>query len=277
MLRATRSATAGSVMTHRAEDEARSVAIVREVSETYPDCCLRYQPRQPINLALAKIQHRAYVDALRGLGLSVLVLPADHRFPDACFVEDAAVVLDEIAVITRMGAERRNGEQQAVARCLAQWRELVYMEPPAQLEGGDVLQAGRRLLVGESSRTNREGIEFLKEVADNRGYQVIVVPVHGALHLKTVVTAVAPTTVIAAPSTLPELKPYLPGFSILEVPEEDASAANVLSRGGAVLVQKGYPAVAARLARLGLTVTELDISEFSKGEGGLTCLSIIID
>ena len=264
-------------MTHRAEDEARGIAIVREVSNSYSECLLQYQQRRPIDVGLAKVQHRAYVDALTGLGLRVVVLPADHRFQDACFVEDAAVVLDEIAVITRMGAERRNGEQQAVARCLAQWRELVHMEPPAQLEGGDVLRVGKFLFVGESSRTTREGIEFLKEVAGNRGYQVIAVPVHGALHLKTVVTAVAPTTIIAAPSMLPELKPYLPGFSIIEVPEEDAAAANVLSRGKAVLLSEGHPTVAAQLARLGLTVTELDISEFRKGEGGLTCLSIIID
>lgn len=264
-------------MTHRSDSEGRDIAIVREVSDSYSECLLQYQQRRPIDLELARIQHRAYVDALTGLGLRVLLLPADHRFPDACFVEDTAVLLDEIAVITRMGAQRRNGEQQAVARYLAQWRELVHMEPPAQLEGGDVLRVGRLLVVGESTRTNHEGIEFLKQVAGEWGYRVIVVPVRAALHLKTVVTAVGGTMVIAAPSIIPELKPYLTGFSIIEVTEEDASAANVLSRGKTVLLPAGYPAVAMRLARQGLTVKELDISEFRKGEGGLTCLSIILD
>lgn len=265
------------IMMHRSNGESKGIAIVREVSDTYADCSLQYQQREPINIEFARVQHRAYIDALEELGLKVLVLPADHRFPDACFVEDAAVLLDETAVITWMGEKTRNGEQEAVASCLSQWRELIRMEPPAQLEGGDVLRIGKMLLVGESSRTNRAGLEFLQVVAQPRGYQVIAVPVRRALHLKTAVTSVGPSTVIAAPSILPEVKQYMGNFGIIELTEESAYAANVIDIGSTVLIPRGYQPVAARIANLGFTVKELEMSEFRKGEAGLTCLSIIID
>ncbi len=264
-------------MTHRPNRGSKGIAIVREVSDTYTDCTLQYQQRESINLELARVQHRAYIDTLEDLGLKVLVLPADHRFPDACFVEDAAVLLDETAVITWMGAKTRNGEQEAVARCLSQWRELIHMEAPAQLEGGDVLKIEKFLFVGESKRTNRAGLEFLQAVAQPCGYQVIAVPVRRALHLKTVMTSLGRSMVIAAHSILMEVKQYLDNFTIIELTEECAYAANVMSIGGTVLIPMGYPSVAAQIASLGFTVKELEMSEFRKGEAGLTCLSIIID
>ncbi|MBI4401931.1 MAG: hypothetical protein HY581_09895 [Nitrospirae bacterium] len=264
-------------MTHKLTGKEKGQAIVREISDTYPECSLQYQKREPINLELAKIQLRAYIEALEGLGLRVLILPADHRFPDACFVEDTAVLLEDTAVITWMGAQTRNGEQEAVAECLAQWMDVVRMMPPAQLEGGDVLKIGKYLFVGESSRTNREGIEFLNAVACPRGYHVTAVPVRRALHLKTVVTYVGGETVIAAASILPQLKQYMRGFSVIELLEECACAANVLSLRGTVLVPKGYPQVSQQIAELGLAIKELELSEFKKGGAGLTCLSLILD
>ena len=265
------------VVTYRSNGESKGIAIVREVSDTYADCSLQYQQRESINIEFARVQHRAYIDALEELGLRVFVLPAEHGFPDACFVEDAAVLLDEIAVITWMGAKTRNGEQEAVASCLSQWMELVYMEPPAQLEGGDVLKIGKLLFVAESSRTNRAGLEFLQAVAQPRGYRVIAVPVRKALHLKTLVTAVGQSIVIAAPSILAEVKEHMSNFTIIELTEECAYAANVMSIDGTVLVPRGYQSVAAQIVSLGFTVKELEMSEFRKGEAGLTCLSIIID
>lgn len=253
------------------------VAIVREVSDSYPYCSLTYRLREPINLELARTQHRSYIEALEELDLRVVALPADPRFPDGCFVEDVAVLLGGTAVITWMGATARNGEQEAVANCLAQWTELVYMMPPAQLEGGDVLKIGKRLFVGESARTNRQGVEFLRAVAEPRGYSVVNMPVRGALHLKSAMTCIEQSTVIAAPEMAEEAKHYMRDFSIIELPHSCADAANVLSLRGRVLMSKGFPTVARELAKRGFAAEELGISEFTKGEGGLTCLSIIVD
>lgn len=264
-------------MRYRSTGASKGIAIVREISDTYADCTLQYHQRKSINIEFARVQHRAYIDALEEQGIKVLVLPADHRFPDACFIEDTAILLDETAVITWMGAKTRNGEQEAVASCLSQWKDLIRMQPPAQLEGGDVLKIGKMLFVGESSRTNRAGLEFLQAVAQPRGYQVIAVPVRKALHLKTVVTSVGESTVVAAPSILAEVKQYMSNCTIIELTEECAYAANVMSIGGTVLIPRGYQAVAAQIVNLGFTVKELEMSEFRKGEAGLTCLSIIID
>ncbi len=263
-------------MAHTSTGESQGIAIVREVSDTHTHCTRQYQRRESIDIESARVQHRAYIGALEELGLRVLLLPADHRFPDACFVEDVAVLLDETAVITWMGATTRNGEQEAVARCLSQWREIIRMEPPAQLEGGDVLKVGKTLFVGESCRTNRAGHEFLQAVAQARGYEVIAVPVRRVLHLKTAVTALERSRVIVAPSILAEVKRCMGDLTIIELTEECASAANVISRG-TVLLPRGYQPVAAELVTLGFTVKELEMSEFRKGEAGLTCLSIIID
>ncbi|MDA2933472.1 arginine deiminase family protein [Acidobacteria bacterium AH-259-D05] len=258
-------------------DKPKRLAIVREVSDSYNECCLEYNRREPIDLELAREQHRAYTATLEQAGLRLVVLPADHRLPDACFVEDSAVILDDTAIITSMGTETRNREPEVVANCLANWMDLVYMKPPALLEGGDVLKIGKQIFVGESSRTNREGIAFLKAVACPKGYTVVAVPVRGALHLKTAVTYVRNSTLIAASSVLEEVKKYMSGFSVIELLQEYAYAANVLRLNKGVIIPSGYPTVKARIEKLGLQVKELEMSEFKKGEAGLTCLSIIID
>lgn len=264
-------------MTYQKHCGTKRIAIVREVSETYPNCSLSYKLREPINVELARAQHRAYIETLEQLGLKVSVLRADPRYPDSCFVEDVAVLLEDTAVITWMGQTTRNGEQEAVANCLAQWTEQVHMMPPAQLEGGDVLKIGKRLFVGESARTNRQGVEFLRAVAEPRGYSVVNMPVRGALHLKSAMTCIEQSTVIAAPEMAEEARHYMRDFSIIELPHSCAEAANVLSLRGRLLISKGFPMVAMELAKRGYAAKELDISEFTKGEGGLTCLSIIVD
>jgi dimethylargininase len=256
----------------------KGIAVTREPSASYSKCCLEFNERRAIDVELARIQHRAYVDALRDCGLHVVVLPAAEAFPDGCFVEDTAVILDDAALITNMGAETRNGEQQAVADCLAQWCELSYMRPPATLEGGDVLKVGRTILVGMSRRTNEAGIEALEKLAVPRGYAVHRVRVEGALHLKTAVTYAGEGILIATRQVAEQLRPAVDqgSYEIEIVPDGCEYAANTLPVNGNVLVPAGYPQVVDYFRGRGVSAKEVQMSEFEKGEGGLTCLSIVL-
>src|SRR5579872_485117 len=161
------------------------IALTRGVSPTLGNCELQELDRQPIDIAKAIEQHRRYERCLEELGARVLALPADPRFPDGVFVEDPALVLDEIAVMTRMGAASRRGESESIATALAEFRSLTWIHEPGTLEGGDVMRIGENLYVGASLRTNGEGIRQLTEAAAPFGYTVIAVPVHGCLHLKS--------------------------------------------------------------------------------------------
>src|SRR5262249_34167901 len=173
------------------------IAIVRDVSPEIARCELTCLAREPIHYEKAARQHEAYAAALRAEGLEVVSLPGDPAYPDCCFVEDAAVVLDELAVITRPGAESRRGETRAIAEALAPHRKLVTLEAPAPLEGGGVLQVGRRLFVGLSARTNEAGVSGLRAAVGPVGYQVTPVGLHGCLHLKSAVTALDDRTLLA--------------------------------------------------------------------------------
>src|SRR5512145_3074935 len=160
------------------------IALTRDVSPTIQQAELTYLERQPIDYARAVAQHDAYCDALSHLGLRVLRLPADPACPDCCFVEDTAVVLDEVPVI---------------ASALAAYRELVRLPEGAHLEGGDVLRLGHVLYIGLSSRTNQEGILAVAHAVEPHGYRVVPVPVSGCLHLKTAVSAIGEEAVLANP------------------------------------------------------------------------------
>ena len=164
---------------------SRHVAITRAIGSALNDCELTFQPREPIDLTEAVLQHSAYCDALRQAGIAVEVLPAVEHLPDAVFVEDTAVVLDELAVIARPGSMRRREEVATVAAALKRHRTLAYIEEPGTLDGGDILTIGRRLFVGLSSRTNEAGYDQLSRVVEFHGYRVVPVRVDGCLHLKT--------------------------------------------------------------------------------------------
>ena len=162
-----------------------TTAITREVSPRLAECNLEFQERRPIDIAKAAAQHRAYQSSLRELGLQVISLPADPEMPDSMFVEDPAIVLDEVAILCRMGAESRRKEPSRIAGALAPFRDLKWLSEPATLEGGDVMRAGRTLYVGISHRTNREGARQLAELLLPFGYRVVPVEVAGCLHLKS--------------------------------------------------------------------------------------------
>jgi dimethylargininase len=249
------------------------VALMRAVPPTLADCELTFRRREPIDVGQAIAQHAAYAALLRSLGLEVLELPADPALPDCCFVEDTAVVLDELALLARPGAVSRRGELPVVAEALAAYRRLERTAPPATIEGGDVLRVGHTLFVGRSARTNDAGIARLTAVAEPLGYRVVPVPVTGCLHLKSAVSALDHGRVLAN-SAWVDMLPFR-GLEVLQVAPEEPAAANVLRVEGWVIGHAGFPRTLDRVAALGYAVRTLDVSEFLKAEAALTCKSLL--
>jgi len=267
---AARAVQGGTVPEH---DETVDVAVLRGVSPAITRCELTYLERQPIDLERAIAQHAAYAALLRELGLEVIEIDADPDLPDCCFVEDVAVVLDGLAILTRPGAESRRGEISAVEEILARFRPLARVEAPATLEGGDVLRLGRTLFVGQSPRTNAAGIDQIRALAEPLGYRVVAVPVIGCLHLKSAVTALDDDHVLANTGWIDPMP--LRGLGIVPVAPEEPGAANVVRVAGTVVAHPGFPRTLERVAAAGCDVRPLDVSEFLKAEAALTCKSLL--
>jgi dimethylargininase len=248
-------------------------AIVRKPSAALARCELTYLARQPIDLTRADAQHEAYLAALRAQGVDVLILPPEPDLPDAVFVEDTAIVVDECAVITRPGADSRRPETDTVAVALAPFRPLVRMTSPATLDGGDVLRVGRTFLVGRTARTNEEGIRQLDAALAPHGYAVEPVTPDGCLHLKSAATSIGRETVLVNPDWI---DPGVFGrWQCVPVPAEEPHGANALLVGEVVHVAASAPLTRRKLDALGFTTAALDTSEFEKAEAALTCLSLI--
>ncbi len=252
------------------------IAITRAVSPALNRCELSWLPREDIDLDRAIAQHRAYEQCLRDLGADVISLPPEPDLPDSMFVEDPAVVVPEVAIITRMGAESRRREAESLAAELARHRPLRYLREPATLEGGDVLRIGRTLFVGRSRRTNDQGIEQLAAELRPFGYSVLTVPVDRCLHLKSACSYLGDQTVLANPEWVNVGIFESRNLRIVAVPKEEPRAANVLAIHGTVVIPAAFLDTAAFLARLGFNVRTLDISELMKAEAGLTCSSILL-
>jgi dimethylargininase len=251
------------------------IAITRAVSPAINSCEIGFIERQVIDLAKANEQHRQYEALLAELGASVVSLAAEPDYPDSVFVEDPAVVVDEVAIMTRMGAASRRGERESLARALAPYRPLRWLREPATLEGGDVMRIGRTLYVGVSHRTNRAGVDQLAGELSPWGYSVVPVTVRDALHLKTACCSLGDGAILANREWL-DLEP-LAQFRIVEVAPGEGRAANVLAIGGSVIVPACFPGTAEILARAGLLVRMLDVSELMKAEAGVTCSSLIFE
>ena len=249
------------------------LAVTRPVSPSFALCELTHLAREPIDLTLAMTQHAAYERLLHSLGLAIVRVPAAPELPDAVFVEDTAVVLDEIAVITRPGAASRRGETAAVAPVLAGYRPLRSMSAPATLDGGDVLQLGRTLFVGRSSRTNDAGIEQLRNAVAPFGYDVVPVEFAGCLHLKSAVTVLPDERLLLNPAWVPAAA--FPGREALFVDEREPHAANALDLEGTIVYPSQHPRTRDRLIERGLRVATIDCSETAKAEGGVTCCSLV--
>ena len=222
--------------------------------------------------ALALAQHAKYARALERAGLRLTVLEPLLSFPDAYFVEDVAVITAEVAVIARPGAAARRGEEAFIELVLAQHRSIARIVNPATLDGGDVLVAGRRILVGLTERTNPEGAQQLREILSPLGYQVVALPVSAGLHLKSSVNLVGQDVLLVTREFASH--DALIGFRNIVVKEGDEYSANVLWVNDHILVPVGYPRTRSLLEPLGRQIVELDVSEMRKMDGGLTCLSL---
>lgn len=245
-------------------------ALLRAIPDSFPRALAAKAPASPIEVALARAQHRAYRAALEAMGLAVTVLPADEALPDCCFIEDTAVVAGGVALLTRTGAPSRRGETAATASALA-GLELRKMESPATLDGGDVMRVGKTFFVGRSARTNPEGLAALGAAfPDHRVVPVELPP--GVLHLKCVCSPLGDGRVLLAERTV-----ALPGVETVWVPWEERDAANVVSVGTQAVAPAEFPRTLELLARAGFRVHPVPTTEVRKADGALTCQSIILE
>ncbi len=210
---------------------------------------------------------------MQEFGAEVTSLPADPAFPDGVFVEDPAIVLDEVAIITRPGAASRRGETESIAQALSPYRDLHTIRDPGTLEGGDLIRIGKRLFAGLSQRTNREGIEQLAKFLGPFGYSVTPVGVHGCLHLKSGACWAGGDMILANRDWIDATQ--FRDFRIVDVAEADA--ADVLPIGGSLLIPSSFPKTAEVLAAAGIDVLPIDVSELQKAEAGVTCMSLLFE
>jgi len=250
------------------------LAYTRAVSPTLGACELTHLERRPIDVPRALAEHAAYERTLQRLGVNVRRIAAAPHLPDAVFVEDMAVVFDELAVITRPGAESRRPELRAVARTLAAHRSLELVKEPGTLDGGDVLVDGERVYVGRSSRTNDAAVAQLAGILHPLGYRVIPVEFRGCLHLKSAVTRIGDGLLLLNPDWV-EASVFA-GARVVTVDPREPQAANALSVGGAVIHPLQYPLTRARLEAEGLRVEPVDTTELTKAEAGVTCCSLFV-
>ena len=224
---------------------------------------------------LAVQQHDNYVKTLRDLGLEVLDLPADERFPDSCFVEDPAVVMAECAIIKNPATDSRNGEKFEIVDAIKQFYkddQIFHIEAPGTMEGGDVMMVDDTFYVGLSARTNEEGIRQLGEILNKYGMKCVQVPLEKVLHLKTGVNYLEHNNMLVAGEFI--TKPEFEQYNKVVVPEEEAYGANCIWMNETVIVPEGYPSVLKAVQDLGYETLIVDTSEFRKIDGGLSCLSL---
>lgn len=249
------------------------IAITRDVSRSLGDCELSYVDRVPIDVGRARLQHEAYRRALAALGCDVITLAAEDELADAVFVEDIAIVLDELAIVTRPGASSRRAEVASVATALGRHRMLRTIEAPATIDGGDVLRIGRTIYVGESARTDADGIAQLRAIVRDAGYTVQPVPIRGCLHLKSAVSDVADDVVLINPEWVDRAS--FAAFRQIEIDAGEPHAANALRIGDGVIYPASFPRTLRRLESAGVAPLPVDVSELQKAEGAVTCCSLV--
>jgi dimethylargininase len=249
------------------------MAVTRQVSRSIGDCELTFLSRTSIDVERARRQHEQYEVALKRLGLALLSLPEAPDLPDSVFVEDAALVLDECAILMRCAAASRAPEIELMAGVLGPYRQLLRLEPPAHMDGGDILRIDRSVFVGLSQRTDPAAVEQLRSLLGPFGYEVQAVPVTECLHLKSAVTKVADSTLLINPGWVSSQ-----AFGDVKTIETDASepyAANALLVAGSVIYSTEFPKTRTRLAAAGIQTVPVEADELAKAEGAVTCCSLI--
>ncbi len=247
-------------------------AVVHTVSPNLADGERTFVAREPLDCGRAEAQHADYCRLLQACGAEVVRLSANAAYPDAVFIEDTAVVFDEIAVIGRFGVPSRRGEERAVAEELAKYRRVVRIEPPATLEGGDVVCLGSTVFVGQTPRTNEAGLKALRQYLRRYEYEVIPVAVRNCLHLKSACCPISERSLLVNPHWV-DLSPFAE-FNVITVAETEPWAANAIRVNQTVCLHAGFPETAALLRQLDFQVETVDVSELLKAEGGLSCLSL---
>ncbi|MBI5965531.1 MAG: dimethylargininase [Chloroflexi bacterium] len=251
-----------------------TVAITRDVSPRFNECEITHIDRTPIDVDIARAQHHEYVQALAKIGCQVIELPEERDLPDSVFVEDAAFILDEVAVITRPGAASRQPETESIIRALSPHRALVQVTAPATVDGGDVLVLGHDIYVGISTRSNDAAIHQLRELLDVYGYKVTGVEMHDCLHLKTAVTKVDDMTLLINPNWLDTS--HFKDLDWIEVDPSEPFAANCLPVNGQIIYPTSFPKTRAKLEARGYKIQAVTVDELAKAEGAVTCCSLII-
>ena len=249
------------------------IAMTRAVSPAIARCELTHLQRAPIDPERASAQHADYVRALEALGCRVERVPAGSDLPDSVFIEDAAIVLDEVAIATRPGAESRRAEVPGVADALRPHRPLLAMEAPGTMDGGDVMVVGRSIFIGASSRTNLAGIEQVRQIVAPLGYALHPVSVDGCLHLKSAVTALDDDTLLINRDWA--RAGQFRGFAFIDVDAGEPSGANIVRVGRRLLYSAAFPRTRDRVTARGFSVETVDVSELAKAEGAVTCCSLI--
>ncbi len=235
---------------------------------------LTHLARVPISFELATIQHQRYCAALSRLMPSVQTLPALIGFPDAVFVEDVLVCLPEVSILCRPGAISRRGEIEAIKECIPADRPVMRVEPPGTIDGGDVLVIGKKIFIGQSSRTNDAAIKSVAAIVAPFGYSLNAVKVMGALHLKTAVTALSDDLLVMNPRWIDSS--FFADWRHICVADNEPFAGNALKIAGSILMQSAHVDTANMIREAGFDVQLIDISEFAKAEAGLTCMSLFI-
>jgi dimethylargininase len=246
--------------------------MTRDVSPSIAHAELTHLQRVPIDYERAAEQHERYRALLASLGCEVVALPGDPAYPDCVFIEDTAIVLDDMAVITRPGAQSRRGEVAAVAAALEKYRRLARIEAPATIDGGDVLVLDNRIYVGLSERTNEASLEQLRAFTRR---EVIAVEVHGALHLKTAVTRVSRDALLIHRDWL-DVTPF-EGWQLIDIDPTEPFGANAVLLGETLIYPEAFTRTGARLEALGLDVRTVPADELAKAEGGVTCCSLLFE
>ena len=249
------------------------VAVTREVNPDFGSCELTFLPRVQIDMALAAQQHQQYQAVLSSLGCRLVVVPTAPGLADSVFVEDTAIVLDEIAVLLRPGAESRRPEVAGIEPVLKQHRALRSIQPPGTVDGGDLLRIDKVIFAGLSTRTNEHGIQQLRQVAADYGYSVKAVETAKCLHLKSAVSEVAPGTVLINPDWTDSAA--FSDYELIETDRGEPHAANALRVGERIVYPSSCPRTAAKLEARGIDLIAVDLSELQKAEGAVTCCSLI--
>jgi dimethylargininase len=250
------------------------LALTRAISPAITRCELTHLTRVPIDIDRVRAQHAAYERALSTMGCAVERLEAGDEMPDSVFIEDTAVVFDEVAIVTRPGAASRRGETEAVAQALQPHRPIVRIEPPATMDGGDVLTVGRSVFVGSSRRTNAQAVEQMRRALAPFGYRVQSVPVESCLHLKSAATALDDQTLLINRDWV--AADAFGGLRTIAVHRLEPSGANILRIASKLLYAAAFPRTCDDLVGRGYHVGTVDVSELAKAEGAVTCCSLIV-